>query len=349
MNSDGINLFLQVYGDLGIPIHSREMAKAIIDSGQYINIIPIFPNTSNYSSKELSDIKKNITRPSKTFSSLVFWYPDIYDDILGEYKNNYGYYIFEYTKIPQLYIESINRLDKIYTASDWGCQVLKDNGVKIPVAKFPGGVNTAKFNTKHRKVWDGNGIFRFLHIGKCEERKGTYDLVKAFLNEFRDNKDVSLTLSIDNPHIPGFKAEQWLLDNFGSTTNIKIQHYVGDIRNLYATHHCAVFPTRAEGIGLPIVEAMACGIPTIVTETSGTSEFIDETRNIVLYGEKKPIYDKFFFPVEGQWGDWIVPRVETIQGALKRAYNNYNIELGNKSAAWIEQNFTWKKAIEKFV
>lgn len=49
-----------------------------------------------------------------------------------------------------------------------------------------------------------------------------------------------------------------------------------EMPRLYAAADAFVLPTRGEGWGLPIMEAMAMGLPTIATNWSGPSEFMTE-------------------------------------------------------------------------
>ena len=49
-----------------------------------------------------------------------------------------------------------------------------------------------------------------------------------------------------------------------------------EIEALYATAHCLAYPSRAEGFGLPIAEAMARGIPVIATAYGGHMDFCSE-------------------------------------------------------------------------
>src|SRR6185295_2786220 len=51
----------------------------------------------------------------------------------------------------------------------------------------------------------------------------------------------------------------------------------GDLARLYHEAHCFVLPTRGEGFGMPILEAMATGLPVIVTGYSGHLDFCNPT------------------------------------------------------------------------
>src|SRR4051812_35819491 len=44
--------------------------------------------------------------------------------------------------------------------------------------------------------------------------------------------------------------------------------------SLYRSVHALVAPYRAEGFGLPILEALACATPVIVTSGGGSADFV---------------------------------------------------------------------------
>ncbi len=339
-------MFGQFMGDLGIPIHSREFAKALNKQCE-LNLVQIIaPLDKTKIEKELAD---RFGKIDFNRDSLTFWYPNVFDSYSVSSKRNLGYYIFEYTKIPKPFVQEMNKLDGICTASKWGVQTLKDNGVKVPCYIVHGGVSD-RFKYMDRNQGDTD-IFRFLHIGKAENRKGTELLIKSFVKAFGGNPSIRLTLSIDNPHIKDFDSALYI---YGQTDvgNIDPIHFVADINELYKKHDCAIFPTRAEGIGLPIIESMGTGLPVIVSDKTGMSEYINKENAIVLEDtEKVPVYDKMFFPNAGEFGEWDSPKEDELIDKMRWVYKNYNEAktIGNNAAKWIKENYTWDLAATKFI
>ena len=350
---DGLNFYSQFNGELGIPIHARELAYAISKELKDLNLIQLPLNNINTS--QYPEIKPFFKRPNQNFSSLIFWYPNIYEDY-NVYKKNMGLFVFEYTKIPKNFIDSINKLDIIFTPSQWGVNLLKENGVKTQCEIMRGGVNYEKFHPSDTpRVF--NGVYKFLHIGKIENRKGTELLIRAFAKAFNGDKKVSLTMMIDNPHVKNFSPEQYI-KNIGYSINISLDNIIikhaiqNPLTNIYQEHDCAVFPQSAEAIGLPIVESMASGLAVIVTLNSGISEYADDSRNILLKKTvKTPVYDINFFPNKGEFGEWDSPTEEELIEALRWVYNNQKEakERGIMASKWMRENYSWDLAAKKFI
>src|SRR5262249_54484180 len=55
-----------------------------------------------------------------------------------------------------------------------------------------------------------------------------------------------------------------------------------ELAGLYTACDCLVHPYRAEGFGLPIAEAMACGLPVIVPGAGAALDFCNEAHGTLL-------------------------------------------------------------------
>lgn len=351
-----LNFIGQYYGCLGIPNHTRSFANSLIDNFDDINLVPIMQGNDPYGmTKKIAD---RIRKPNEDYPTLIFWYPDTFQEYLSHVSKTpkkIGYFIFEYTKIPERYIGALNALDGVCTASQWGVDILKKSGVTVPLHVVRGGVDSSIFNDSLRKL--DSKRFRFLHMGKAESRKGTTLVIKAFNEAFKGDRKVRLSLFIDNPHLREFNADMFLhslQDELGlqyPVTNIDVRHFEEDIVNIYATHHAAVFASKAEGIGLPIVEAMACGLPTIVPFNSGITEYATDDNAILIRDlVEEEIFDPMFFASKGEFGTWNAPRVEDLRDKMLWVHQNYEKaqEIGRRAAQDMRENYTWEQSAKKF-
>lgn len=143
--------------------------------------------------------------------------------------------------------------------------------------------------------------FRFLSVFKWESRKGWDILLNAYWQTFDKNRDrgVVLCLRTWKPHWETGPADvsDWLRifanDRFGSTLEdlapvelIQDELSREELRRLYGMADAFVLPTRGEGWGLPIMEAMAMALPVIATNYSGPAAFMTAKNAFPLqYGE----------------------------------------------------------------
>jgi len=352
----GLNFFGQYYSCLGIPNHTRSFANALIDNIGDVKLVPIQPGNDPYGMT--SKLTSRFVKPDPSYPSLAFWYPDtfpsIFNNVPGTPKKM-GYYIFEYTIIPKSYVDVLNTLDAVCTASHWGVEVLRKNGVTVPCHIVPGGVDATIFNSASRNL--DSKRFRFLHMGKAESRKGTTLVIKAFNEAFKGDRKIRMSLFIDNPHLRQFDADMFLhglqedLQLQYPLSNVDVRHFENDITNIYNTHHAAVFASKAEGIGLPIVEAMACGLPTIVPFNSGITEYANDANSILIKNlVEEPIFDLNFFNKQGEFGTWNSPKVEDLKEKMIWVYDNYEKaqQIGKVAEQDMKNNYSWDLAAKKF-
>lgn len=348
-----LNFFGHFLTYSGVAVQSRNFAQAL-SSRLELRLVQLFPPAEATAAEQLGDLRRLFDKPHPDAASLMYWTPDYYHLLGSRYPRRIGYYIFEGTRIPARYVSAINRLDAVCTASNWGVNVLRSNGVAIPCHVIPGGVDPARFYPA--ALADKPQPFRFLHVGKAERRKGIDLLVRAFNEAFQGDPAIRLTLSIDNIFAKGLVPERYVARLTAGlrypTGNIDIVHFVEDIRSLYHRHHCGVFPTRAEGIGLPIMEAMACGLPVIASHNSGITEYANEQNAILLKNlAAEPVYCPIFFRNPGEMGTWDSPDVEELTEKMRWVVNHYDEarRIGAQAADWMKYRHTWDHVAERFM
>lgn len=235
-----------------------------------------------------------------------------------------AYIVWEPTLIPASKIDVLKTMDAVWTPSTWGRQLLIDNGLDADrIGVVPEGVDIERFKPVAKSP-DGPRPFRFLYVGKWEERKGTEDLIKAFCAEFQPDEPVELVVHGWNIYVPGFDLNTMIRRIAGTRAPGIVASYPlsdDEMVRLYNSCDAFVLPTRAEGWGLPITEAMACGLPVIVTEYSAPLDYLDRDCAYLIEVEKMiPVNDPFFF--EPGLGDWAQPDISSLRRLLRHVFEN---------------------------
>lgn len=111
----------------------------------------------------------------------------------------------------------------------------------------------------------------FLSQGTREPRKNLKRLIKAFIKFSNQNPDSKFELAITGKY-------GWGQDIDTQNAHIKILGYIPeeDMVALHAGSYCLVYPSLYEGFGLPLVKAMAVGIPIITSNNSSLKEIASQ-------------------------------------------------------------------------
>lgn len=349
-----LNFFGHFLTHSGVALQSRNFARAL-SSRLDLHLVQLFQPNEFTTGQELgADMPRLFRKPRPDAPALAFWTPDFYRVLAAGFPRRIGYYIFEGTRIPAGYVKRLNKLDDVCTASVWGVRVLRSNGVSVPCHVVPGGVDPLRF--PRAELPDRPRPFRFLLVGKAERRKGIDLLVRAFNQAFEGDPGIRLSLSIDNMFVRDLVPARYVAELTAGlpypADNIDIVHFVEDIRVLFHAHHCGVFPSRAEGIGLPILEAMACGLPVIASHNSGITEYADDGNAILLKQlEAEPAYCPQFFPVAGEMGTWDSPGVDELAEKMRWVVEHYPEakRIGAQAAADVRARHTWDHAADRFM
>ena len=259
-----------------------------------------------------------------------------------------AFVVWETSIVPVDKIRILCELDELWTPSEWGRTMLVRNG--IPEGKVfivPEGVDTDRFRPSGAAP---HQPFRFLCVGKWEVRKGIDDLVRAYCAEFDAAEPVELVLHCFNRYLPHLDPESRVRQLVsGSHPAIRISAPCGpaELASLYAQSHAFVLPTRAEGWGLPIMEAMACGLPVIVTNYSAPADYVHCGNAYPIRVERMiDVFDPDFFPAGCELGQWAQPDLSHLRHLMRHVFNNREeaAEKGRIARQEVCERWTWKHA-----
>lgn len=203
---------------------------------------------------------------------------DIFYKNNGKYK--VGFTMLETDGVPKEWVAQCNQMDEVWVPSKFNVETFKNSGVKVPVRIVPLGVDLKHYYPA-RDTGEQNRRFVFLSVFEWGRRKAPELLLKAFNRAFTAQDEVVLICKITN-HNPAvdLKHEIDNLELKSSGGQIEIFENVDltefEMAELYRHADCFVLPTHGEGWGMPILEAMACGLPVIATGWSSQMDFFDD-------------------------------------------------------------------------
>jgi glycosyltransferase involved in cell wall biosynthesis len=197
--------------------------------------------------------------------------------------------------------------------------------VEDKVRVIPHGVDIARFSIKEKK---SEGI-RLLFVGGLEERKGVRYLIEALASVISTYGTIELILVGSGAQEVELRE---LVKKMNLEKSIKFAGYVdGWSDKIVEYYHSAdifVFPSLTEGFGMALVEAMACGLPVIATNTTAIPEVV------------------------GDAGILVKPRSpEALADAINRLVGDKKLrrDLGRKGRRRVEEKFTWDKVAIKAI
>ena len=274
---------------------------------------------------------------------------DLFHKNGGKYR--IGYTMLEVDGIPEDWIRQANALDEVWVPSTFNRDMFLKSGLQRPVHVMPLGVNPDHFNPKIN-TFSPSPRYTFLSIFEWGERKAPEVLLKAYNRAFTQQDDVLLILKIINTD-PGVNVQQQIASlgfpDDGPPIAIMYNqelptHQMG---SLYRSADCFVTSTRGEGWGMPIIEAMACGLPVIATNWSAQTDFLNEEvgyplelKKMIPAIAKCPYYDGF---------RWPEPDEDHLIQLLRHVYQNQEEakRKGSKASEEALSKWTWRHAAQK--
>ncbi len=181
-----------------------------------------------------------------------------------------------------------NNCDHIVVPSPEIKEFLNSSSVKTPISVIPTGVSLNKFsigssNWLRENYSIGAGKKILLFVGRLTKEKNIEFLLQAFHSINRRKPETVLVLVARGPleqNLRKMAGELGVSDNVIFTGALPFETLV----NAYYSADLFVFSSMTETQGLVILEAMACGLPTVAVRASGVQDMVLSGIDGVLTG-----------------------------------------------------------------
>lgn len=188
-----------------------------------------------------------------------------------------------YSKLPQFLKQWISwvfrRSDRFIVLSEsWKNYYINDVNLEPEqVVVLP---NPAKLPTQVPHRANSQDV-SFVFLGRIGQRKGSFDLIKAYANLPTEYKDHSRLILAGDGDVT---QAQNLITSLNLSNYITVSDWLDSQQRdaLLAKADVFVLPSYNEGLPMSILEAMSWGLPVITTPVGGIPELVTHTKNGLL-------------------------------------------------------------------
>ena len=328
---------------LGYAVQSRRLMQAMHFAGLKVAYRNAYGEADAVTGDLLlDDLMKR--KPPQRSPQVAFCMADAFERVPGAPR--IGWTMLEVTGLPSAWVDGCNRMDEVWVPASFNVETFRSSGVTVPIEVMPLGVDIDYFNPEINGFAPSNR-YTFLSVFEWGERKAPEVLLRAFADEFKESDDVLLLLSIFNrdPHVD-VELEIARLDLPPAAPLVVLvnQGFPSyQMGSLYRSADCFVLPSRGEGWGMPVLEAMACGLPAIATGWSGIADFLHEgigyplAWSPVAAKARCPYYEGF---------EWAEPDADHLRSVMRHVYEHPEEAKakGMAAAAEVAATLTWDHA-----
>ncbi len=266
----------------------------------------------------------------------------IMNTLQGRKYKYVGIFAFEAPPLTQSWGAVLLQMDKPFVISRFGHNIITNDGIPCEYLHvglediWKPGTYEDRLSTRDIMGIDRDD-FVILTIAANQERKNLSTMMegyKIFMERFHNSRYVIVT----QQDVPvGWKLTDLAYEYGIHTNTIFVERGIEkqDIRDLYIMSDVFLLTSKAEGLGLPIIEAMACGLPCIGTRCTAIEEHLENGRGILV----DPCF-KYRDPFGNGWRYFV--KAEDVCDALIYAKMNDLSEIRARALDYVSDR-KWEK------
>lgn len=241
--------------------------------------------------------------------------------ILAEEYARYGAPFFEsHPRIITKMIQEYNEANYLPVPSSYIKRTLVENSVlESKILVLPYGADLKEF----RQIPKEDNKFRIVFAGGLSIRKGVHYLLRAFSELNLPNSELVFLGSVNDEIKP-------FLKKYGKNTKLMGHIPQKELYKHYSQGSVFCLPSLDDGFAVVILQAMACGIPIIVSENTGGPDVITDGR------------EGFIIPIRD---------IDALKEKILHMYDNQDKarEMGKLAKQRVASGFTWDDYGERVI
>jgi len=248
-----------------------------------------------------------------------------------------GQWAWELPEIPKDWKKAYKYIDELWVLSNYTKQAFTCS-CPVPIKVVPPPVVAPVDNGLRRNdfcIPSNATVFLAMADARSDiERKNISGVVKAFKKMAKNVEGVLLVIKLHHTEF-AHRSYVRLWDEIRSDVNIVVIDRLLERGAVGALIRCCdilVSLHRAEGLGLPLAEAMLLGKPVIATGFSGNMDFMDDECAKIVNYRMIPVSSKSDIYVESATQLWADPDLDSATDAMTELASSpsLRLELGEK-------------------
>lgn len=149
------------------------------------------------------------------------------------------------------------------------------NGVGISLSKFSPTNDSKRQKLREQYGYSKNDVY-LIYVGELSDRKNQWQAIRMMHDLVKVHPEVRLLIVGDGSNFDSYSN---LIKDLDLIDHVYLLGYRSDISNLMSLSDIAISTSRQEGLPVNIMEAMATGLPLVVTDCRGNRDLIQNGVN----------------------------------------------------------------------